>query len=99
MHTLTRDNENVSVILHLHVSVIILMLDTGGGAAGHSFLIIGLPIIAVAILAILTVLVSIVLLTYFYRRLVFIIIIAVEHMLCLGYFHTQFVLPFTSNGV
>ena len=75
------------------------MLDPGGGAVGHSFLTIGLPIIAVAVLAILTVLVSIVLLTCFYRRLVFITIIAVEHMLCLGYFHTQFVLPFTSNGV
>ena len=63
------------------------MLDPGGGAVGHSFLTIGLPLIAVAVLAILTVLVLVMLLTLFYRRFVFIIIIAVVRMLCLGYFH------------
>ena len=64
-----------------------LVLDPGGGAVGDPFLTTGLPIIAVAVLAIPTVLITIILLTLFYRRLVFIIIIAVVHMLCLGYFH------------
>ena len=68
----------------------LLLLDPGGGAVGDPLLTIGLPIIAVAVLAIPTVLVSIVLMTYFYRRLVlFIIIIAVVHMLCLAYFDTH----------
>ena len=67
--------------------LLLLVLDPGGGAVGDPFLTIGLPTIVVAVLAILTVLPTIILLTYFYRRLVFIIIIAVEHMLCLGYFH------------
>ena len=61
-----------------------LVLDPGSGAVGDPFLTVGLPIIVVAVLAILTVLAIIILLTRFYRRLVFIIIIAVEHMLCLG---------------
>ena len=69
------------------------MLDPGGGAVGDPLLTIGLPIIAVAVLAILTVLIMIILLTLFYRRLVFIIIIAVEHMLCLGYFHILITCP------
>ena len=56
--------------------LLLLVLDPGGGAVGDPFLTTGLPIIAVAVLAILAVLVSI-LLTYFYRRLAFIIIIAV----------------------
>ena len=64
-----------------------LLLDPGGGAVGDPLLTIGLPIIAVAVLALPTVLVSIILLTLFYRRFVFILIIAVEHMLRLGYFH------------
>ena len=67
----------------------LLVLDPGGGAVGDPLLAIGLPIIVVAVLAIPTVLVSIILLTYFYRRLVFIKIIAVEHMLCLAYFDTH----------
>ena len=67
----------------MHLSL--LLLDPGGSAVGDPFLTIGLPIIAVAVLAIPTVLVSIVLMTYFYRRLVlFIKIIAVVHMLCLA---------------
>ena len=49
------------------------MLDPGGGAVGDPLLTIGLPIIAVAVLAILTVLATIILFTYFYRRLDFII--------------------------
>ena len=73
--------------------LLLLELDPGGGAVGDPFLTIGLPIIAVAVLAILIVLVSIVLLTRFYRRFVFIIIIRliVVLMLCLpmGYFHTH----------
>ena len=77
--------------------LLLLVLDPGGVAVGDPFVTIGLPIIAVAVLAILTVLVSI-LLTYFYRRLVFILIIAVEHMLGLRYFHILTLL-FTSNGV
>ena len=56
--------------------LLLLVLDPGGGAVGDPFLTIGLPIIAVAVLATLAVLVSI-LLTLFYRRLAFIIIIAV----------------------
>ena len=67
--------------------LLLLVLDPGGGAVGDPLLTIGLPIIAVAVLAIPTVLVATILLTYFYRRLVFIIIIAVEHMLCFRYFH------------
>ena len=70
-----------------YMYLLLLVLDPGSGAVGDPFLTIGLPIITVAVLAILTVLVAIMLLTYYYRRLVFIIIIAVEHMLCLGYFH------------
>ena len=60
--------------------LLLLVLDPGGGAVGDPFLTIGLPIIAVAVLAVPTVLVSM-LLTLFYRRFVF-----VEYMLCLGYF-------------
>ena len=82
-----------------YMYLLLLLLAPGGGAVGDPLLTIGLPIIAVAVLAIPAVLVSLILLTYYYRRLVFIPIIAVEQMLCLGYFHTQFVLPFTSNGV
>ena len=67
--------------------LLLLVLDPGGGAVGDPLLTIGLSIIVVAVLAIPTVLATIILLTYFYRRFVFIIIIAVEHMLCLGYFH------------
>ena len=48
------------------------MLDPGGGAVGDLILTTGLPIIAVAVLAILTVLATIILFTYFYRRFVFI---------------------------
>ena len=70
-----------------YMYLLLLVLDPGGGAVGDPFLTIGLPIIAVAVLAILTVLATIILLTYFYRRFVFIIFIAVEYMLCLGYFH------------
>ena len=68
--------------------LLLLVLDPGGGAVGDPLLTIGLPIIAVAVLAIPTVLASIMLLTLFYRRFVFIIIlfIAVVHMLCLGSF-------------
>ena len=69
------------------MNLLMLVLDPGGGAVGDPFLTIGLPFIVVAVLAIPTVLATIILLTLFYRRLVFIIIIAVEHMLCLGYFH------------
>ena len=50
------------------------MLDPGGGAVGDPLLTIGLPIIVVAVLAILTVLATIILLTLFYRRFVFITI-------------------------
>ena len=65
-----------------------LVLGSRSGAVGDPLLTVRLPIIAVAVLAILTVLATIVLLTYFYRRLVFTIIlfIAVVHMLCLGSF-------------
>ena len=66
---------------------LLLVLDPGSGAVGDPFLTIGLPIIVVAVLTILTVLATIIPLTLFYRRLVFIIIIAVVHMLCLGYIH------------
>ena len=70
--------------------LLLLVLDPGGGAVGDPFLTVGLPIIAVAVLAIPTVLVSIILMTYFYRRLVlFIKIIAVVYMLCLAYFDTH----------
>ena len=51
------------------------VLDPGGGAVGDPILTIGLPIIAVAVLAIPTVLATIILMAYYYRRLVFIIII------------------------
>ena len=71
----------------MYLILLLSVLDPGGGAVGDPFLTIGLPIIAVAVLAIPTVLVTIILLTYFYRRFVFIIFIAVEYMLCLGYFH------------
>ena len=60
-----------------YMYLLLLVLDPGGGAVVDPFLTIGLPIIAVAILAIPTVLATIILLTLFYRRLVFIIIIAV----------------------
>ena len=69
--------------------LLLSVLDPGSGAVGDPFLTIGLPIIAVAVLAIPTVLATIILLTHFYRRLVFIKIIAVEHMLCLAYFDTH----------
>ena len=72
-----------------YMYLLLLVLDPGGGAVGDPFLTIGLPIIAVAVLAIPTVLVSILLLTYFYRRLVFIIIIDVV----LGYFHVLITCP------
>ena len=78
------------------------LLDPGGIDVGNQFLIFGLPIIAVAVLAIPTVLATIILLTYFYRKLVFIIIIVIilviVHMLCLRYI-IQFVLPTSCNGV
>ena len=67
--------------------LLLLVLDPGGGAVGDPLLTIGLPIIAVAVLAILTVLATIRLLTLFYRRLAFVIIIAVVRMLCLEYFY------------
>ena len=73
--------------------LLLLVLDPGGGAVGDPLLTIGLPIIAVAVLAIPTVLITIILLTLYYRRFVFIIIIAVEHMLCLGYFHILIACP------
>ena len=75
-----------------YMYLLLLVLDPGGGAVGDPFLTIGLPIIAVAVLAIPTVLLSIILLTLFYRRLVFIIINAVEHM-CLGYFQILIICP------
>ena len=82
------DNENTSELSFTYMYLLLLVLDTGGGAVGDPFLTTGLPIIAVAVLAILTVLATIILLTYFYRRFVFTIIlfIAVVHMLCLGSF-------------
>ena len=52
--------------------LLLLVLDPGSGAVGDPLLTIGLPIIGVAVLAIPTVLATIILLTYFYRRLVFI---------------------------
>ena len=70
-----------------YMYLLLLVLDPGSGAVGDPFLTIGLPIIAVAVLAIPTVLATIILLTVSYRRFVFILIIAVEHMLCLVYFH------------
>ena len=73
-----------------YMYLLLLVLDPGGGAVGDPFLTIGLPIIAVAVLAMLTVLASIMLLMLFYRRFVF---LAVEHMLCLGYFHILIVCP------
>ena len=73
-----------------HMYLLLLVLDPGGGAVGDPLLTIGLPIIVVAVLAIPTVLVAIMLLTLFYRRFVF---LAVEHMLCLGYFHILIVCP------
>ena len=60
-----------------YMYLLLLVLDPGGGAVGDPFLTIGLPIIAVAVPAVPTVLVSIMLLTLFYRRFVF---LAVEHM-------------------
>ena len=91
------DSENILFLFHLQTCTCLVssVLDSGG-VVGNLFLIIGLPIIAVAVLAVFTVLVTIILLTYFYRRLVFIV---VEHMSCLGYFHTQFVRPFTNHGL
>ena len=66
--------------------LLLLALDPGGGAGiGDPFLTIGLPIIAVAVLAIFTVLVTTILLALFYR-LAFIIIMAIVRMLCLGTF-------------
>ena len=73
-----------------YMYLLLLVLDPGGGAVGDPLLTIGLPIIAVALLAVPVVLVSIMLLTLFYRRFVF---LAVEHMLCLGYFHILIVCP------
>ena len=75
-----------------YMYLLLLVLDPGGGAVGDPFLTIGLPIIAVAVLAIPIVLVSTILLTYSYSRFVFIIINAVEYMLCLGYFHMLIIL-------
>ena len=51
------------------------VLDPRGVVVGNQFLTIELPIIAVAVLAIPTVLATIILMAYYYRRLVFIIII------------------------
>ena len=73
-----------------YMYLLLLVLDPGSGAVVDPLLTIGLPIIAVAVLAIPTVLATIILFTYFYRRLDFIYeIIATKQMLCLGYFHTH----------
>ena len=69
----------------MYLYMLLLVLDPGGGAVGDPLLTIGLPIIAVAVLAILTVLVTTILLALFYR-LAFIIIIAIVCTLCLGTF-------------
>ena len=65
--------------------LLLLALGPGSGAVGDPLLTIGLPIIAVAVLAILTALVTTILLALFYR-LAFIIIMAIVRMLCLGTF-------------
>ena len=75
MHTYTRDIENSShhqsSFTCMYLILLLLVLDPGSGAVGDPFLTIGLPIIVVAVLAILTVLATIILLTRFYRRLVY----------------------------
>ena len=70
------DSENILFLFHLQTCTCLVssVLDSGG-VVGNLFLIIGLPIIAVAVLALFTVLVTIILLTFFYRRLVFIVVV------------------------
>ena len=62
--------------------LLLLMLDPGGGAVGDPFLTIELPIIAVAVVVRPTVLATIILFTYFYRRLDFIKIITAISTCC-----------------
>ena len=99
MHLTVRTFHLSFTCKHVHVSP---LLDPGGVDVGNQFLIFGLPIIAVAVLAMPTVLATLMLLTYYYRRLVFIIIIVIMLvivlMLCLRYI-IQFVLPTSCNDV